>query len=146
MTLLSAAKRERLIPVVISLLSLQEPSALQGGPTQRKVESKASFPAKRKTRRSRHRSFTSLTAAGFVADDDTTGEHQDRAGLSMLRNCTFPLTSTSVYFQHSGRRRKEKKPAVPDPSLLSLPACVTLGREGLFWPAGSGTDTFTQPC
>jgi len=47
MTLLSAVKLERLIPLVISFLSVQEPLGFQGGLTQRQMEPKGSFPAEK---------------------------------------------------------------------------------------------------
>lgn len=100
-------KWERLIPVVISFPSLPEPLGLQEGLTQRLMESKESFPAKWNCGEDTTASLPS-EQLGFVASGDTTGEHQDRSGLSILRNCTFLFIFTSLYFQHRRIIRKEK--------------------------------------
>lgn len=107
-TPLSLGEWEKLIPLV-SFPSLWEPLGLQEGLTQRQVESKGSFPAKRKSLCGED-ATASLPPEqlGFVASGDTTGEHQERTGFSILRNCTFPLTFTSVSFQHRRRIREEK--------------------------------------
>lgn len=96
----------------------------------------------RKTLQRRHHSFTSSIAAGFVADVDTTGEHQDRAGLSILSNRTFRLTSTSVYFQHRKSCRKEKVLSPTPVSLVYL--FVSLLEERDFFGLQGAVRTLSQ--
>lgn len=56
----------------------------------------------------------------------------------------------STYFHFrifsSYEKVQRRKNAVPNPSFLSLPVCVTLGRKGLFWPVGRGMDNFKKQC
>lgn len=135
-------KWERLITVVIPFLSIQEPLGHQEGLTQRQMESKGSFPAKRKTLRRRHHIFTSLTGAVFMANGDPTGEHQDGAGLSILRNCTFQLTSTSVYFHHMRRCREGKMLSQTPVSSVCL--FVSLWEERDFFGLWGGVWTISR--
>lgn len=88
----------------------QEPSEHQEGQTQRQMESKGRFPAKRRVfgcEKSPEKTpafTTSLpflsAAAACVAGVCTAGEHQGRAGLLVSRNCPFWVTSALVYFLH----------------------------------------------